>query len=483
MSVMNEHVSIKFKNTILELGSAFYDEVVPAKFPQKIIRFQNRVWAERLGFAAWTQQEWIQHFGEFLPCEGSLRFPLALRYHGHQFRHYNPDLGDGRGFLYAQLEDPQTGLLYDLGTKGSGQTPYSRQGDGRLTLKGGVREVLATEFLEALGVNTSKTFSLIETGESLQRNDEPSPTRSSVLVRLSHGHIRFGTFQRLHALGDTESSQKLIDYCLQHLLNRNELLSEASQVRAEEFFFEVCRRTASLAASWMIAGFVHGVLNTDNMNITGESFDYGPYRFLPHYDPGFTAAYFDQSGLYCFGRQPEACVWNLDQLARSLASVADYNSLRKGLSIYAEYFNGEVLNCFFRRLGLLRQDSVLDNGKALDSEVLHTAFEFLQNSEVSYAQFFFDFYGGVNQERVKQSPCRDFYQGEVFNRLERLLNQYLSPERVELRLKDMYFQQTKPTNLLIDEIEEIWEAIAARDDWSLFQNKVEELQKLKELMA
>ena len=118
----------------------------------------------------------------------------AVQY-GHQFRHYNPDLGDGRGFLFAQMRDDK-GRLLDLGTKGSGQTPYSRAGDGRLTLLGGVREVLATAYLEALGVNTSKSLSLIETGESLQRNDEPSPTRSSVLVRLSHSHIRFGTFQR-----------------------------------------------------------------------------------------------------------------------------------------------------------------------------------------------------------------------------------------------------------------------------------------------
>ena len=119
-----------------------------------------------------------------------------MRYHGHQFRVYNPDLGDGRGFLFAQLREAGTGRLLDLGTKGSGQTPWSRTADGRLTLKGGVREVLAAEMLEALGVPTSRAFSLIETGEALQRNDEPSPTRSAVLTRLSHSHIRFGTFQR-----------------------------------------------------------------------------------------------------------------------------------------------------------------------------------------------------------------------------------------------------------------------------------------------
>ena len=136
--------------------------------------------------------------------------PLALKYHGHQFQDYNPDLGDGRGFLFAQMREPGTGRLLDFGTKGSGQTPYSRFGDGRLTLKGGVREVLATTRLEALGVNTSKTFALIETGESLHRNDEPSPTRSSVMTRLSHGHVRIGSFQRPDFLQEPEHLRQLL---------------------------------------------------------------------------------------------------------------------------------------------------------------------------------------------------------------------------------------------------------------------------------
>src|SRR5690606_39430910 len=127
-----------------------------------------------------------------LPCQPD---PVAMRYHGHQFRTYNPDLGDGRGFLAAQLRDHQ-GRLMDLGTKGSGRTPWSRDGDGRLTLKGGVREVLAAETLAAQGVPTCRILSLIETGEKLARGDEPSPTRSSVMVRLSHSHVRLGTFQR-----------------------------------------------------------------------------------------------------------------------------------------------------------------------------------------------------------------------------------------------------------------------------------------------
>ncbi len=188
---------------ILTLGEDFYDAVEPASFPRCTPRFLNHRWAERVGLDL-SADQWAGHFCRFDPLPDNLEQPLALRYHGHQFRVYNPEIGDGRGFTFAQLRDDQDRLL-DLGTKGSGQTPYSRHADGRLTLKGGVREVLATEMLEALGVNTSKSFALFETGEALERGDEPSPTRSSVLTRLSHGHIRIGTFQRLAFFGDVEN--------------------------------------------------------------------------------------------------------------------------------------------------------------------------------------------------------------------------------------------------------------------------------------
>lgn len=157
------------------LGPAFADPVRPADFPQAILRFRNDRWAARVGLDDPGDAPWVARFGRFEPLPGSLPEPLALRYHGHQFRVYNPDLGDGRGFLYAQLRDLADGRLLDLGTKGSGRTPWSRTADGRLTLKGGVREILATEMLEALGVYTSKTFALVETGEALTRETSPRP--------------------------------------------------------------------------------------------------------------------------------------------------------------------------------------------------------------------------------------------------------------------------------------------------------------------
>ena len=157
------------EQTHAALGADFYDPVRPADFPQTRLRFRNDRWAARLGLDGLSEADWTRHFGRFDPLPGSFPNPLALRYHGHQFRAYNPDLGDGRGFLFAQARDLGDGRLLDLGTKGSGTTPWSRMGDGRLTLKGGLREILATEMLEALGVYTSTTFSLIETGEALVR--------------------------------------------------------------------------------------------------------------------------------------------------------------------------------------------------------------------------------------------------------------------------------------------------------------------------
>ena len=252
---------------LLDLGSDFWDPVAAADFPQTTLRYRNDRAAAQVGLAGLIDDEWVRHFGRFAPLPGTLPQPLALRYHGHQFRTYNPDIGDGRGFTFAQMRDDRDRLM-DLGTKGSGQTPWSRFGDGRLTLKGGVREILATEMLEALGVPTSRTLSLIETGEALERGDEPSPTRGAVMVRLSQGHIRIGTFQRLAYLRDEGNMRRLVDYVLRELYGE-EPGPDSKGEPALRLLDLVLDRTARLAASYMAAGFVHGVLNSDNINVTG----------------------------------------------------------------------------------------------------------------------------------------------------------------------------------------------------------------------
>ncbi|MCA9677408.1 MAG: YdiU family protein, partial [Myxococcales bacterium] len=339
------------------LGDEVFDVVTAARFPTLTLRYRNQRWAARVGLDTLTDDEWQAHFGRFEPLPDNLAAPLALRYHGHQFRTYNPALGDGRGFLFAQLRDDDDRLL-DLATKGSGQTPWSRGGDGRLTLKGGVREVLATELLEALGVPTSKTFSLFETGEALRRNDEPSPTRASVLVRLGHSHVRFGSFQRLAYLGDRRTLRALVGYALAHYAP--ELCHLDDGDAAPALLRLVIARSARLCAAWMAAGFVHGVLNTDNLNVTGESFDYGPYRLLPVLDPGFTAAYFDHGGLYAYGAQPEAVRWALEQLAGALEVLAPDRDLGRLVAGFEPAYQRALDAAVIARLGLASRGALPD---------------------------------------------------------------------------------------------------------------------------
>nr|WP_314447072.1 YdiU family protein [uncultured Sphingomonas sp.] len=440
---------------ILELGTGFYDPVQAAKFPRCEPRFLNRRAAAEVGL---DEVDWPRHFCRFEPLQGNLQQPLALRYHGHQFRSYNPDLGDGRGFLFAQLRGV-AGRLMDLGTKGSGQTPWSRFGDGRLTLKGGVREVLATEMLEALGVPTSRTFALFETGEELDRNDEPSPTRAAVLTRLSHGHIRIGTFQRLAFGENVEGLRALVRYSLEHLYG------EPADAGPERLFTLVVERTAALAASYMVAGFVHGVLNTDNINITGESFDYGPWRFAPEWEPGFTAAYFDHSGLYAFGRQPEAIQWNLAQLAGCLALLADgHEGLQAGLESFAGHFHAALATGMVRRLGLAPV------GAEEDRTVARAVVAALATKRVGIDRFFFDWRGG-------ERPTGEAYADPAFIALAEAIGDRRGDR------SHFYWSGDEPCSMLIDEVEEIWAAIAGHDDWAPFEAKIAAIRRMGDALT
>ncbi|ASJ90812.1 protein adenylyltransferase SelO family protein [Porphyrobacter sp. CACIAM 03H1] len=439
---------------ILALAGWLGDMVAPADFPETRIRFRNDRAAAGVGLAELPDTQWAAHFGRFAPLPDNLPHPLALRYHGHQFRVYNPEIGDGRGFLYAQMRDAG-GRLMDLGTKGSGQTPWSRSGDGRLTLKGAVREILATEMLEALGVNTSKTFSVIETGESLWRGDEPSPTRSAVLVRLSHSHIRIGTFQRLLALEAADEMEQLIDYCLAHFPGPPP--PEDAPGRDEpaiRLMHAVVERMADLAASYMVAGFVHGVLNTDNMNITGESFDYGPWRWLPAWDPGFTAAYFDHAGLYAFGRQPEALHWNCGQLAVALRLHAETAPLVAALERFGPLYMAAVARRWCWRLGVQSQ------GVEADTQLVAACEQAMREGALQPDAFFFAHRGG---------------RGDAAGALGEVLASY-----APVASDHPYWSDPAPQSMLIEEVEAIWAAIAEGDDWGPLRAKVESLRRMGE---
>lgn len=396
-----------------------------------------------------------------------------MRYHGHQFGTYNPDLGDGRGFLFAQLRD-QSGRLLDLGTKGSGQTPWSRNGDGRLTLKGGVREILAASYLEALGVNTSKAFSLVETGESLERNDEPSPTRASVLVRLSHSHVRFGTFQRAAYLEDRAAMAHLIDYCVTefHPSARDPDMARQACALLEQ----VALATGRMIGQWMAAGFVHGVMNTDNFNITGETFDFGPWRFLAASDPNFTAAYFDQQGLYRFGRQPVQGGWALQQLASALLLFAEAEDLAHALAPYEAAYRESFSAHTHALLGLAPTGEL-----SADIGLLQAFYGWMTQSGAGWAQTFFDWFGGpASEPRAAASPQSALYAHPDFEPVRTAL-MARTPVRPD-RLAHTYFQRSTPVSLVIEEVEALWAPIATVDDWSLLDAKAAHIEEARQAL-
>jgi len=453
-----------------DLGDEYGDAVRAAEFPKTILRFRNDRAAATVGLETLTDAEWIAHFGRFKPLPGQPG-PIAMRYHGHQFRTYNPDLGDGRGFLAGQLRDDQ-GRLLDLGTKGSGTTPWSRTADGRLTLKGGVREVLAAEMLETQGVPTSRAFSLIETGEDLERGDEPSPTRSAVLVRLSHSHIRFGTFQRAAYFGRPDMIEALVEHA------RSLYHPHVAQGDVPGFLSAVVEASARLTARWIAAGFVHGVLNTDNLNVTGESFDYGPWRFLPFYEPGFTAAYFDQTGLYAFARQPEAVFWALTQLGGALKPAADTEALTVALNGFGPAYIRHLRAAFLERLG------VRSLGEAADQRLLDATLALQREGgeAIRWEPLFHDWFGGfASSARALAGPRAALYQTKAFADFRFALFEH-EPDRPE-RLEHPVFAATEPEEMLIDEVEAIWAAIDADDDWSLLHDKLSQLEATRAARA
>lgn len=450
------------------LGSEFFDPVQAAGFPQHIMRYRNQHWADKTGLGDLSADQWVSHFGRFVALEGSFSTPLALRYHGHQFRHYNPELGDGRGFLLAQFFDDGDRLL-DLGTKGSGPTPWSRGGDGRLTLKGGVREVLATAMLEALGVNTSKSFSLIETGEELVRGDEPSPARSAVLVRLNHSHIRIGSFQRQSYLGNTEELSRLLAHCVRYYYP--DCARETEAETAATFVGAVCKQVAITGAGWMAAGFVHGVLNTDNINITGESFDYGPWRFIPTYDPQFTAAYFDETGLYAYGRQGDTLGWNLARLAECLLPLSTRELLEPALNVFGTAFREALAAAYLERLGLV------SGGLDKDIALIEALVGFMGQSQMPYEQVLFDWRGGLASEiRAGASPIAASYALPSFAPFKAALADYVASE--DANVGHDYFARATPRTMLIEDMEAIWAPIAEGDDWSAFEAALVEMREM-----
>ncbi|MEO0489046.1 MAG: YdiU family protein [Cyanobacteria bacterium J06659_2] len=472
----NPLLSLDFEPALQSLGDDYYDQVAAAEFPQHTLRFRNDAVLGQMGLdpATVADAQVVEAYGKFQGREPL----LALRYHGYQFGEYNPALGDGRGFLYGQVRGLD-GELYDLGTKGSGPTPYSRGGDGRLTLKGGVREVLAAEALHALGVNTSRCLSIIETGEGLWRGDEPSPTRSSVMVRFSRSHIRFGTFERFEFFKRPDLIRKLLDHVIEVYYPHLQAIADR-QERDAKFYAELVQRTAVLAAQWMSVGFCHAVLNTDNMSITGESFDYGPYAFMDQYDPSFTAAYFDYSRRYCYRNQPIICKLNLEMLQKPLKLVMAEADLAAGLEQFAAHYQNHYHTRMLKKLGF---DSLESD---LADELLAQTLRLLEQTQVGYHNFF----TGITQQFTPGwretsdtilSATMQASDADAQTLLDnwrqiyhRCLNQV--PETTLVSMAQTLKQTNPAIVLLRPEIEAIWEPITIENNWRPFYELLKKIQ-------
>ncbi|AKS40475.1 protein adenylyltransferase SelO [Wenzhouxiangella marina] len=306
---------IRFQNRYAELPDVFRARVDPTPVADPEWVAFNRSLAEELGLDA----NWLAGPDGLAMLSGNARhrssLPVAQAYAGHQFANWVPRLGDGRALLLGEVETPR-GRLVDLQLKGSGPTPFSRGGDGRSSIGPAVREYLATETMAALGIPTTRALSVISTGEMVMR-ERPEP--GGVMCRVASSHVRIGSFEYLARNGLGEQVQTLADF----IIDRHDPDLAGQADRYQRLFDRVVSRTMTLVAQWMSVGFVHGVMNTDNMALSGETLDYGPFGFLDRFHPDTAFSYIDRRGRYAWGRQPTIAHWNLARLAECLLPLFD----------------------------------------------------------------------------------------------------------------------------------------------------------------
>jgi len=347
--------------------------------------------------------------------------PYAARYGGHQFGHWAGQLGDGRAITLGELLAAD-GTRQELQLKGAGRTPYSRTADGRAVLRSSLREFVCSEAMHWLGVPTTRALSLVGTGEPVLRDmfydGNPREEPGAVVCRVAPSFLRFGNFQILAAHEEHDTLRKLAAYvCENHFENRT----------LEETFHEICRRTALLMADWMRLGFVHGVMNTDNMSVLGLTIDYGPYGWLEGYDLAWTPNTTDAEGRrYCYGNQPHVAQWNLARLAEALVPlVPDKAPLAQGLELYASTFAHAWHRALAHKLGVAALD------RPEDETLVSGLFELLAAVETDFTIFF------RNLTTPTVASLRPAYYGELpLQSLENWLKKYQArtgnePGRIE----------------------------------------------------
>lgn len=408
-----------FDNSYARDLPGFYVDWEGAKVPEPAMVLFNHDLAEELGLdgAALDSAEGAAIFAGVDSPEGAA--PLAQVYAGHQFGGFSPQLGDGRALLLGEILDPG-GTRRDMQLKGSGRTPFSRGGDGKAVIGPVLREYIIGEAMHALGIPTTRALAAVTTGEQIYREGMKP---GAVLTRVASSHIRVGTFQFFAARGDTDKVRQLAGY----VIARHDPGLAGSDNRYLGFFRKVVERQAQLVAKWMLVGFVHGVMNTDNTTISGETIDYGPCAFLDDYDPAAVFSSIDHGGRYAYGRQPTILQWNLARLAEALLPIIDPDDLDKGVELasaelnrFPELYADAWLAGMREKLGLATQkdgdkaffETLLTHMSNYGADYTRT-FRLLADAAVGDDRPFLDLFGnsetigtwlGTWQERLANAP-------------------------------------------------------------------------------
>jgi uncharacterized protein YdiU (UPF0061 family) len=345
-------MTFAFDNSYARLPERFFARQAPVPVAQPRLIKLNEVLAAQLGLdtAVLRSPEGLAMLaGNQVPAGAD---PLAMAYAGHQFGGFVPRLGDGRAILLGEILDP-SGERFDIQLKGSGRTPFSRGGDGRAWLGPVLREYILSEAMQALGIPTTRSLAAVATGEPVFREAGALP--GAVLTRVARGHVRVGTFEYFQARQDTDSLRQLADY----VLARHYPEARGSDQPYRSLLVGVVARQAALVARWLGVGFIHGVMNTDNMSIAGETIDYGPCAFMDAYHPGQVYSSIDHGGRYAYGNQPRIAQWNLARLAQALLPLLDPDQdqavaqAQAVIDGFGPCFEQAYLVCFRAKLGLL----------------------------------------------------------------------------------------------------------------------------------
>ena len=356
-----------------QVANACYTRVQPTPVAAPRLLAWSDALGELLGLARPSAQA-IEVLGGNRVAAGME--PYAARYGGHQFGHWAGQLGDGRAITLAEMIAAD-GSRQELQLKGAGKTPYSRTADGRAVLRSSLREFMCSEAMFHLGMPTTRALALVGTGEDVIRDlfydGHPAPEPGAIVCRVAPSFVRFGNFQILAANNELEALKRLVDYVIRTHYAGHSIAT---------WYQEICRRTALLMVDWMRVGFVHGVMNTDNLSILGMTIDYGPYGWLEGYDPMWTPNTTDLPGRrYAYGNQPGIAQWNLARLAEALLSLLEREPLEEGLNLYADTFNAGWRAALRAKLGLVREE-------ADDEELTRALLVALTESETDFTLFF-----------------------------------------------------------------------------------------------